>query len=99
VVRLFAEGHAGWAESGKDIVCAGASVWLRSVCQSIETIPGIKITGSADKKGDIRLNVIHIPSEMFHDVQGITRVLLVGLEGLKREFPGSLDFELNEIEE
>lgn len=33
---LTAEGHAGWAESGRDVVCAAVSALIFSLAQAVE---------------------------------------------------------------
>ncbi len=33
---VFAKGHAGWAESGRDIVCAAVSAILQAACAGLQ---------------------------------------------------------------
>lgn len=56
---LTVDGHAGYAEPGKDIVCAGATALVQTLIQSIEDLTEDKIEydispGRADiKYGDL----------------------------------------------
>ena len=40
ITGLFMDGHAGYAEAGSDIVCAGASTLLYTAANALETICG-----------------------------------------------------------
>ncbi|MBN2508740.1 MAG: ribosomal-processing cysteine protease Prp [Spirochaetales bacterium] len=91
---LEASGHAHYGVSGNDMACASVSAVIRSVCMGLETIPGIVLDGGAEQEGEIRLDVTRIPDNYQQEVCGITRVLLLGLEGLQRDFPGSLTVEV-----
>lgn len=33
---VFAKGHAGWAESGRDVVCAAVSAILQAACAGLQ---------------------------------------------------------------
>jgi uncharacterized protein YsxB (DUF464 family) len=39
-----AEGHAGFAEPGKDIVCAAATILLRTTAETLAKTPGLRVT-------------------------------------------------------
>lgn len=41
---ITVDGHAGYAETGKDIVCAGVSVLARNLINSIEALTEDKIS-------------------------------------------------------
>lgn len=38
--KLMISGHAGYAETGKDIVCAGISALFLTLCDSLEELTG-----------------------------------------------------------
>ena len=94
LVALDAEGHARSGPKGSDVACASVSTLLRSVCISLETIPGADIQGGAEKEGDLHLRVLSVPGDLRAEVRGITRVLLLGLEEIMKDFPGSLTIDV-----
>ena len=51
---LFATGHAGWADSGKDVVCAAVSAILQAAWLGLERVAKVPVDG---KKGDGELSL------------------------------------------
>src|SRR5580692_844515 len=51
---LFADGHAGWADEGKDIVCAAVSAILQAARLGLESYAAIPLTVT-QHKGTMRL--------------------------------------------
>jgi len=43
---FFASGHAGWAESGEDVVCAAVSTVLQTAWLGLVEVAGIAVEGS-----------------------------------------------------
>jgi hypothetical protein len=52
---FFATGHAGWAEDGRDVVCAAVSTLLQSAWLGLSEVAGIEVAG-AKAKGTLELN-------------------------------------------
>ena len=94
ISSLDAEGHANSGPKGNDIVCSSVSILLRSVCNSLETLQGAELSGSAEKEGDLHLRVKSVPEEYGGELKGITRVLVLGLRGLQKDFPDHLTLEV-----
>lgn len=75
--RLTVTGHANYAEPGKDIVCAGVSVLVQTLIQSIEDLTTDKIQysispGTVDiKHGDLSKDAQLLVSSFFVGVQMI----------------------------
>jgi len=42
---LFAEGHAGWADEGSDVVCAAVSALLQAAWLGLERVAKVPIEG------------------------------------------------------
>lgn len=42
---VFAEGHAGWADAGDDIVCAAASAILQAAWLGLGEYAGVEVEG------------------------------------------------------
>ena len=83
--RLLAEGHAGWAESGEDIVCAGASAVLQSAWLGLAEHAGIAVAAERDAG---RLD-LHVPEadRGREDVRAIVETARLAIEHLAVQFP------------
>ena len=65
ITGLFMEGHAGYAEEGSDIVCAGASTLLYTAVNALDSICGyqdIARIHEDDGDGDVHAEVI-VPAD------------------------------------
>ncbi len=45
---FFAAGHAGWADSGEDIVCAAVSTLLQAAWLGLTEVAGVAVEGSRE---------------------------------------------------
>ena len=92
-------GHAGFAEAGRDPVCAGASVLAFTAAQCIDTMreqlqkkPVIRISG-----GNVR--VIAKPKPEYRaNVKQVFLIAQVGYALLQEAYPGSVEVTLFEPE-
>ena len=98
LIHLSASGHAGAGYKGNDIVCASVSLLLEAVCLGIESIPGIGISGGAYTEGELELRLLKIPADFAKELEGITRVLLLGLKRLEDEYPGEIRLRIEELQ-
>ena len=76
------EGHAGYAESGKDIVCAGVTALAENLIDSIESLTEDKIqyevsTGKVD---------IHY-KDLSEDAKLLVDSFFLGICGIEQDFP------------
>jgi len=46
---FFAEGHAGWADDGEDVVCAAISAVLQSAWLGIAEVAEVDVSGTRSK--------------------------------------------------
>ncbi len=88
--RVKSAGHAETDARGRDIVCAAASVLLRTAYEAMARIEGVRIEGSAPEPGSLWFSVRDFRPEDAERLRGIGDFLLVGLSGLEREHPGAL---------
>ena len=88
--RIQSTGHAGTDEVGKDLICAAASVLLRTAYEAMAQTEGVRIEGSASRPGDLWFSVRDFRPEDAERLKGIGDFLLIGLSGLERESPGAL---------
>ena len=52
-----AEGHAGYAGAGFDIVCSAVTVLLRTALQVISELPGVTIDSDCSQRGNLSFTV------------------------------------------
>lgn len=72
-IRGFSvEGHADYAESGKDIVCAGVSAVTVGTVNAIESLTGVEL----DSQMNSGLLHVLVPLEMKADVNDKVQLLL-----------------------
>ena len=45
---FFASGHAGWADSGQDVVCAAVSTLLQAAWLGLDEVAGIAVAGTRE---------------------------------------------------
>ena len=88
--RLEAKGHAGYAEEGEDIVCAGISVLMQTAVMALEDRDIPVFSQIKQKKGDVHM-VVALPeglsSDQQHDGQIILRAMQVGLQAIQEQYP------------
>ncbi len=82
-----ADGHAGGAAAGQDIVCAAATALLRTAARSVLAVPGIGAEADAPAPGAMRLTVLRCEGRQRPWLRGVTDFLLTGLADLQAEYP------------
>lgn len=76
------KGHAGYAEAGKDIVCAGVTALVQTLITSMEELTADQIEYSISPgKADIRYRNLSEAGRLLVDS------FFVGLKEIEREFP------------
>lgn len=86
---FFAEGHAGAALRGYDLVCAAFSVLARTAYRALEALPGTELRGEAARPGDMSFEVLR-PAAEAERAAGVADFLLTGLGDLAREYPDAV---------
>ena len=76
-------GHAGFAEAGRDIVCAAVSILTTTCANALETVAGVtpKVQASPGKMA------LSLPENAGHDAQVILQTMRQGLRDLAEEYP------------
>lgn len=91
--RLTVKGHAGFAEAGRDTVCASASVLTFTLARNIDALSH----GQARKKvvrmseGDSEVSCVPVHG-MHSVVRLIFEVVCKGYEALAEEYPDYITF-------
>ncbi len=82
--ELVCSGHAGYAEYGKDIVCAALSILVINTLNSLETLCRIKLEPESDeKKGIIRCV---FPEKMDEKAVLLLDSLALGCKGIEEQY-------------
>ena len=77
-------GHSGYAKSGKDIVCAGASALVINTINSIEAFTSATFHLDTDEKSgmiDFKLD-----QEAGHDTALLLDSMILGLQGIQNDY-------------
>lgn len=91
--ELVADGHAGMALRGSDIVCSAFTVLLRTFSRTVEAAPGVVWTLRDDVPGRFHMAVKAVSPEAAGQYRGWCEFLLRGLEDLQRDSPGGVRIE------
>ncbi len=94
VVR--AAGHSEAAAKGHDIVCASASILLRTLGKLLEKSEGVDIEGSADSRGEFYLDVVSIGETAGEWMKGVTSFFISGFIDLENDYPENLSVSILE---
>lgn len=82
---FFASGHAGWAESGEDVVCAAVSAILQAAWLGLAEVASVDVTAT---RADGRLE-LSWPSESRADsgVAAIVGTAALSVERIAAQYP------------
>ncbi len=96
LVAYRASGHAGYAHSGKDIVCAAVSVLGVTCVNSLEELLGIKVILKGNRDGLISFSLpIPLSDDQMQHAQLLMSSLRVGLQAIAEEYPHNLTVSIN----
>lgn len=85
IVFFEVEGHAGYAPSGRDIVCSAVSALV------IGTVNGLEVLSDASFEKDLSYGVTKIfVEEPTSSSNILLRSLVMSLEGIQEEYPDNL---------
>ena len=96
-VGFDTEGHAGFDESGQDIVCAAVSALVINLINSIERLTSDRIHSVSDEKeGKIEFRFLDDPS---HDAQLLLDSMILGIEDIEDscEYNSYIDIIFKEV--
>ena len=90
------EGHSGWAESGRDIVCAAASILGCTCVNALESVCGVIPTVSQNDEGILTFNLPAMTEEENGTAQILMGALRQGLDDLTAEYPQNVTLSIIE---
>ena len=92
IVGFESEGHAGYAESGHDIVCAAVSALLITCANGLESVA--HVTPSVRQNDDAGYLKAELPDRLdeaqLHDAGIVLAVAEQGLQAIAQQYPGFL---------
>ena len=81
---FLCEGHAGYADAGEDIVCAGISTLVINTINAIDALTATEILADADEtKGTINVN---FPSGCEDQAKLLVDAMILGLQGIQTNY-------------
>lgn len=83
-VGFDCEGHAGYADSGEDIVCAGVSALVINTMNAIARFTDEKL--SADTEEAAGRIAARFLKPAGHDAELLMKSLVLGLQGIKEQY-------------
>ena len=95
IVGFKTQGHAGYAESGSDIVCAAASVLAQNAVNSIEQFT--EDTFTVDVNEDLGELYFKIDAGYSHETELLLNSLILGLQGIEEEYMEYIDVIFEEV--
>jgi len=89
VCGLTVKDHAGYAQSGADIVCAAASILITTCANALESVAGIQPVLKVTEHP--ALIAVSLPSglspQQDHDSRIILRTAMQGFQDIAAEYP------------
>ncbi len=84
-----AEGHAGFASKGNDIVCAAVTVLLRTAMQVLSKTEGVAYKADTASRGNLAFSVEVTKSDSDTEERLITAADFIaeGIASLQKEYP------------
>ncbi|ADL07530.1 ribosomal-processing cysteine protease Prp [Thermosediminibacter oceani] len=93
VRELLIRGHAGYAEYGKDIVCAAVSALAETAVLGIEEVAGVNVS-PVKREGYFHLTIPEDESEdKLARVGIILDTIVIGLKDIAKTYPSHIKVE------
>ena len=93
IVRVISKGHAGYAESGSDIVCAAISAVLITAVNGCEKLAEIEL-GKVEKDGFLEFWLPdHLKNNESEICAHVLDAMAIGIKDLAAEYPSYLKSE------
>jgi len=87
-LSIEVSGHAGYADSGKDIVCAGVSSLVFCYLKSLRVLCGIKPQHEENSKtGYIKITIHEKAAYKLKKIKLLYKSLLLGLKEIEKKYP------------
>ncbi|KGG80191.1 hypothetical protein Y919_07755 [Caloranaerobacter azorensis H53214] len=102
IIGYELKGHAGYAEYGKDIVCAAISVLSQTALIALNEVCGIDTNDIKyridEEKGHLSVIIPdNLTKEKRFKADIVFETMIVGIKGLLKEYPDYLTLEYGEV--
>ena len=95
--RIDCSGHAGFAEGGKDIVCASVSILVINTVNSIETFTKCKVIEAEEDSANGRASIV-FPDGTEEKATLLIDSMLLGIRSIEKQY-GNEYVKLTEVKE
>lgn len=86
--KVSADGHSLAFEIGQNIVCAAATMLLRTAARLLGSTEGIEVSGGAPERGRLDFEISVLDESKRGYTKTVGDFLVQGMSDLEREFPG-----------
>ena len=94
---FISHGHAGYAEAGYDIACAGISALTFTAALALDKLTSLKLEVDQDyEKAVFECSWINDPSQLERS-NVIIEMMLIGLHEIQKQYPGHLSISELEV--
>ena len=83
-IGFACQGHAGYADQGEDIVCAGISALVITVINALDAYTDEQFTTRTNE--ETGLISVRFRESVGHDAQLLIKTLVLGLEGIQSTY-------------
>ena len=91
IQRLTVHGHAGYARSGEDIVCAAASAIIYTTAGALEILCGVNDSCEVEKDGFFEITLpANEDISTVHRADIIMETAYIGFKQIESSYPGFL---------
>jgi len=99
IMEIVADGHAGYAEIGYDIVCAVISSTMRTYLYIVTETPNLKVEYDVTKRGYLSIKIITIGKDnaLVEQLKGISRFIIRTFNDLKKEYPNYINVNITSM--
>jgi len=95
IIQVECKGHSGFAENGKDIVCASVSSIIQAALLGLLEVAKVDVDYSKDdKKGYLKFKLpVDLDKEKRHECDMILETMVKGIEDLESGFSKYIKLE------
>ena len=95
VSKVIADGHSEFEKRGRNIVCAAATVLLRTAARQFEAIKEVELRGEAETPGSLNFVIEWYKQNRIAYLKGITDFLVKGIDDLSIEYPSECSLTIH----
>ncbi len=98
IIEVQCSGHAGYAEAGQDIVCAGISTLVQSTLLGLLQVVGINVDYTTRDDGYLQFILpLQLTAEQRHDADVLCNTMLASLDDFYTEYSDYINLEVNNV--